>query len=460
MAPRLSAILALVLLLGIPGPTEASTIPAFARRYRTSCSTCHTAAPKLNPLGEAFRLNGYRFPINDKLFRKDDPVSLGAEPWKELWPRAIWPGELAESVPLAMRITNDVTAVRNAGANTRTSFRFPDEIYLLGAADFGDGIAAFLETEWTRDSGFEVKQAKVQFELSGAPDDAPGASLNLGVGQQNLYLFTFTDRQIDRAGRVKFAWQNFRYSDVILRRPSTADSLRSTNSFNLGGTQPAIELNGVGWGRLYYGVGVAQGAGGLSEDNNDVKDVFYKLRYKFGGLGLDGRYADGDGPIPGTGGQLLENSLTLETFGYFGAEPLSDTEDDHYRSFGVNARALLGRLDIGVGWVAGSDDDPWGLDSGGMSFTSLLGKAEYLFYPWLIGSVKVDNLDVDLPDAILAAGFSGGADETRIIPGIIALIRPNVRAVAELEVFTQFESGDLQDLSRPRGLWLRLDVAF
>lgn len=457
---RREVIAGVLLLLVFPGPTELNAIPAFARRYRTSCSTCHTAAPKLNPLGEAFRLNGYRFPFNDKLIRKEEPVSLGAEPWKDLWPRAIWPGELAGSVPLSIRIANDVTAVRSPGGETRTSFRFPDEIYLLGAAEFGDGIGAFLETEWTRESGLEVKQARVQFQLSGADEDSSSPSLNLGVGQQNLYLFTFTDRQIDRAARVKFAWQDFRYSDVILRRPATADSLRSTNAFKLGLTQPAIELNGVGWGRLYYGVGVAQGAGDASEDNNDVKDVFYKLRYKFGGLSLDGRYAEGDGPLIGGEGQLLEYSLTLETFGYFGAEPLTEQTDDHYRSFGVNARALLGRLDIGIGLVGGSDDDPWGLDSGGISYTSVLGKAEYMFYPWLIGSVKIDNLDVDLPDQILADGFSGGADETRIIPGVIALIRPNVRAVAEFEIFTRFESGDVLDLSRPHGLFLRLDVAF
>ncbi|MFQ5530392.1 MAG: hypothetical protein ACE5FP_08595, partial [Gemmatimonadota bacterium] len=223
MARRIAVVLACLLIPEFFLPPDASSIPAFARRYRTSCSTCHTAAPKLNPLGEAFRLNGYRFPFNDELIRKEEPVDLGAEPWKELWPRAIWPGTLAESVPFAMRIANDVTAVRNAGGNTRTSFRFPDEIYLLGAADFSDGISAFLETEWTREQGLEVKQARVQFELGAAPDDRPGASLNLGVGQQNLYLFTFTDRQIDRAGRVKFAWQDFRYSDVVLRRPATAD---------------------------------------------------------------------------------------------------------------------------------------------------------------------------------------------------------------------------------------------
>ena len=37
-------------------------IPAFARRYETSCQTCHVAFPRLTPFGEAFRRNGYRFP--------------------------------------------------------------------------------------------------------------------------------------------------------------------------------------------------------------------------------------------------------------------------------------------------------------------------------------------------------------------------------------------------------------
>ena len=37
-------------------------IPAFARKYKTSCMTCHVAYPKLNAFGEAYRLNGYQIP--------------------------------------------------------------------------------------------------------------------------------------------------------------------------------------------------------------------------------------------------------------------------------------------------------------------------------------------------------------------------------------------------------------
>ena len=43
-------------------PRSGYTIPAFARKYQTSCQTCHVAIPTLTPFGEAFRQNGYRFP--------------------------------------------------------------------------------------------------------------------------------------------------------------------------------------------------------------------------------------------------------------------------------------------------------------------------------------------------------------------------------------------------------------
>ncbi len=59
--PLLSCALAAgLLLLLVPG--RASAIPAFARKYQTSCQTCHIVFPKLNAFGEAFRLRGYHMP--------------------------------------------------------------------------------------------------------------------------------------------------------------------------------------------------------------------------------------------------------------------------------------------------------------------------------------------------------------------------------------------------------------
>ena len=34
-------------------------IPAFARRYKISCSTCHSPMPKLKPYGDEFAGNGF-----------------------------------------------------------------------------------------------------------------------------------------------------------------------------------------------------------------------------------------------------------------------------------------------------------------------------------------------------------------------------------------------------------------
>lgn len=436
-----------------PTPYSEALIPAFARLYRTSCSTCHTAAPKLNVMGEAFRLNGYRFPENDQLLRKDEPVELGAEPWKDLWPRAIWPGEITGTPPIALRIQTDIVAGRNAAGDEAAEFRFPNELYLLAGANFGGSLGVFLETEWSPEEGVEVIQAKVQFQ-----DLIPGLprrSLNLWVGLQNPYLFTFTDRQIDRAAKEKFYWQTFRYSDVELDGPGD-EPLRSGNEFGLADSQAALEVNGLAGGRLYYGLGVAQGAGG-ARDNNLRKDFYYKFRYKLGGLRLDGTYPEGSGPVLGGGGQLLDRSLILEHFGYFGAEPVDDADDEH-SSFGVNARLLWGRLDLGVGAIRSENEDPWGLSTGGIDVSTLFGKLEYMFFPWFIGSLKYDALDVDVPADVEDRLLSGGLSRSRVLPGLIFLVRQNIRAVIEGEVFTRYEGG--ASLETPWSIWLRLDLAF
>src|SRR3989442_15557586 len=84
--------------------TPASAVPAFARKYQTGCQTCHIGFPKLNAFGEAFRLNGYRMPKETEEQIKLKPVSLGAEGYKRMWPRAIYPSDLPGQVPLAVNV--------------------------------------------------------------------------------------------------------------------------------------------------------------------------------------------------------------------------------------------------------------------------------------------------------------------------------------------------------------------
>ena len=51
---------AVALLLAMPSLSHA--IPAFARKYNVSCSTCHSMVPKLKPYGEDFAGNAFRLP--------------------------------------------------------------------------------------------------------------------------------------------------------------------------------------------------------------------------------------------------------------------------------------------------------------------------------------------------------------------------------------------------------------
>jgi hypothetical protein len=55
----LSMLAALLLLTAIQ---EAAAIPAFARKYDMSCTTCHAVFPKLKPYGDEFAGNGFQLP--------------------------------------------------------------------------------------------------------------------------------------------------------------------------------------------------------------------------------------------------------------------------------------------------------------------------------------------------------------------------------------------------------------
>ena len=84
--------------------STAHALPVFARKYQTSCQTCHIVFPKLNAFGEAFRLRGYRMPAETEEMVKQPPVSLGSPVYKKLWPQAVWPGEISSYVPLAVNV--------------------------------------------------------------------------------------------------------------------------------------------------------------------------------------------------------------------------------------------------------------------------------------------------------------------------------------------------------------------
>jgi hypothetical protein len=439
-----------------PAHASAVTLPHFSRKYATSCSTCHIAPGKLNAEGEAFRLNGYRFPVDDEILRDDDPVPLGAEPWKDLWPDAIWPGELPGSFPLSLHMANDVRVGRQADGPIRVSFRFPQAVHVVSAATLGGGIASYFEVGWRPGSGAHVGEAKIK--IQDILPFLPSRALNVWAGSQDLHLITFADPSLDQAARHAFTWQRLSLADWQLRDPTTGELIVSENRFRLSGTRPAIELNGMAAGRFYYGFGLAQPPpGGTGEGH--ASDVFLKLRYKAGGIGLDGRATAGSEPLAWAG-QLLDTGLTLEHFAYFGESSLTGPgETDRHRSFGFAARAVHGRWDLGIGHVRGRNSRPWGLPGQEARHSSLFGRAEYMVYPWVIGSLRIDRTEIRAtsPDPN-HPGFDP-FQRDRLLPGVVMLLRQNVRLIAEGELLLRDRPSLDPERGKPHALWLRLDVA-
>src|SRR3990167_1801432 len=127
---------------------DASAIPPFARKYKTSCLTCHVMPPKLNAFGEAFRLNGYQIPDGDEPHIKDEPLVTAAPAWKQAWPEANWPGWIPGSPPIALRLQIDTQSTKEENQKFSTNFEFPHEVELLWGGTFGEDLGFFGEVEW------------------------------------------------------------------------------------------------------------------------------------------------------------------------------------------------------------------------------------------------------------------------------------------------------------------------
>lgn len=77
------------LLLSSAEQARADRIPAFARKYKVSCSLCHNPVPTLNEFGETFAGNGFRFSATEP---PRDTLDVGDQLL-----------ELATNLPLAIR---------------------------------------------------------------------------------------------------------------------------------------------------------------------------------------------------------------------------------------------------------------------------------------------------------------------------------------------------------------------
>jgi hypothetical protein len=112
-------------------PVEnAEAIPAFARRYQFSCSTCHAPVPRLKPYGEAFAARG---------FRLEDPSQ---EPPRATYDTGDPTLQLFRELPLALRL--DGYASIKDDVKAETDVEWPWAFKVLSGGPLNEKISYYL----------------------------------------------------------------------------------------------------------------------------------------------------------------------------------------------------------------------------------------------------------------------------------------------------------------------------
>ncbi|MFQ6610492.1 MAG: hypothetical protein ACE5D7_06800 [Fidelibacterota bacterium] len=389
-------------------PETVTAIPAFARKYKTSCSTCHYAFPKLNSFGKAFKHNGYRYPdYQDPDMTKEEPVSLGAESYKRVFPDAIWPADIAGTSPITIRALGrihyggswDDPATGTVEDDHALYFEIPHEFELLYGGTVGENVSYFGEVELEH-------EAELAYEFSVQYDFNPGFHLKLGsVG-------------------LSASPENHR----LTREHYNVDDLKNqSGTWRMrGGAGGGIELWGAGngaggTGGFTYAVGIGNGQNNEENyDMNAAKDFYGRATYKLGGLG----------EIGGTAGQASEssafyedNSVRLGGFFYSGDAVKDDTLSDKFSIMGGDVDWWFNRLNVTALAMTMKSD----FNGNERNSLAYFAEANYVFYPWLIARARYESTNKDVDD-------DGNDPTTTLIPGVIVMIRANTKISFEYKL--------------------------
>jgi hypothetical protein len=349
---------AAALLLASLAALPAHAIPTFARRYKTSCTTCHTLPPQLNPVGSAFRANGYRLPSGEGR-RQEDDVQLGAPEWEELFPRSFLPGTISDVAPVAGYLKGALESAPGAAGKPRN-----ETIDLTAAILSGGNLGK--RASWYASARFTSRG--VSLGRTFLVVNALGPWLAARAGQMEPGLVPWSQ-----------STQRLSYIEYLPYETRVGTAL-------LGGSRPAFEVYGAGSDPgplrgLAYLVGVS------SRDVNGLTaDGYARLSYKFGGVAPAGDRGKGQsGPSIAP---LRETSLRV---GGFIERATLGGPASRPRALrgGADATLLAGDLEATLGGWIGQDDalsgTPWSWLAGASlrpwPWLMLLGRYEALYAP-------------------------------------------------------------------------------
>lgn len=304
---------ALLFFISLFAITDAQAIPAFARRYKISCTTCHTPFPRLKPYGDEFAGNGFILKENEK---PRDYISAGDD---MLW--------LNRTFPIAARF--DAFGVYEPKNEVETDFQSPWGLKLLSGGTLTKGIGYyfyFFMSERGEIAGIE--DAYIHF------DNVFGTNLDIMVGQ-----FQTSDPIWKRELRLTF-------EDYMILKQRFGPS-RTNLTYERGVTLTyGIEKTGTDFvAMIVDGNGKGEAGEDKKFDDNNAKN--YVLRIN-----------QGLGERVSIGGFFYKGKETMlhKFWNYF-------YYDDKITYWGPDVNLSLGTIDIAAQYLRRQDSKIWFKDS-------------------------------------------------------------------------------------------------
>jgi hypothetical protein len=491
----LFALISLAVVLSTPPP--AGAIPAFSRKYGTSCTTCHSDFPKLNDFGKAFKDAGFKFPKDDESFLKTPPVLLGAPAQAELWPHTVYPGSIPGMIPAGLRYNTfyqQVSSNRNnfnlaLPAGTvgnfipKSDFQ-PGLFSIFTAGNFGTGIAFWV------DDDISVAGANV----NGALGDGylkfidvsrflkmPKDSLNLRAGQFELDLPFSQARTWNLSGwdilsEANIGVQNGLGPQQFVNNGAALEN--AANGFELSGghayqgyhySVAVFDQNTSGVNVSPSNIGPQNGVAFNSDAN--FKDLYGRFVYRFN-LEKD-PVSRNDVQAAGTTGPRDHTYLALGTFYFYGrtAQNVSGVLSDGVTPTVLTAREPFYRIGGDVNfnyrnlnvfgvYLAAHDHNVLPVTAPGAAgitgfsagtpatFSGGFLEADYLALPWAMTIMRWDQVKSSAdrinflqydPTAPPGSSFFSpyAATRNRFTPGEQLLIHANIKASVEYQIMPQ-----------------------
>lgn len=306
---KIASIFLLISLIVLASASPASAIPAFARKYDMSCTSCHTKPPRLNAFGEAFHMAGYQIPqTKEGDLRKKRQI-----------------GRINSEIEMlnifALRATGNFAESFSGGNPVETNLALPREIELYFGGTFTDDISYFFNLAHEGkvisglDNGDNLYEEKSEFGLGkefflmfdlhssifGKPTGEMGGLMIMGpmimVGKvdpstnfsyaTNRQFILNTPGHLDKdTGMIqRFSLTPYAFASKFFGlKTGDGKSLEVTQSvlYNTSGGF-GLDVHAMVNGRYLLQAGIMQGIEAGTSDVNEKKDPYLMARMNFGG---------------------------------------------------------------------------------------------------------------------------------------------------------------------------------